>query len=632
MKNRNWKAALLWSGAAVVLLAGAAWLAWRGPRQRTEADESAANAPGPGRPSAVAVARSENLAALAGTYAWQYTASLRGPAPQGETATAELSAHGDWQAVVLAGQPGWSAVRVAVRGWQANEAMAAATGLQDGAGLAQPFAVRLDDAGKVAEIRFGPTVPAAAQGLLAGVAMGAQFAVAADPAATEWRSDERDPQGRVHANYKRTAPGTVQKTWQGSGSDRQRGEADPLRLAEQAQATFALDRSGIASVQFSRQGTMQPASIDGAGPSTTFRVAFGLKRLAPADASWATRVSVATLQPFDAAALARVAQPRVLPVEFDQAVTALSTRPRTAAHGEMQQRLAVTLAQRPALVDHVDHRLRSGSDDEALQGDLLQALAGAGTARAHKVLGDVLSDEALPQRLRDQTLFAVTAMTHADAGLLQQLVALMQDRKDPAMAAATAVAVGAQARNLEADQPQQAETLRETLRREAAQPGLSLQETCNWLAALGNAADPKALPDILAKLDDPLAEVRTSAAHALRFQDPLAVRDAMALAMANEKDAEVKAALLHAARWMGPAHMQPLVEKALRFDASDAVRLAAAYTVASWSVQAPALRALLATALQTEKAPQVQEALKNYLQPGRIAEPFHAVEAQERAP
>jgi hypothetical protein len=68
--------------------------------------------------------------------------------------------------------------------------------------------------------------------------------------------------------------------------------------------------------------------------------------------------------------------------------------------------------------------------------------------------------------------------------------------------------------------------------------------------------------------------------------------------------------------------MLSLVTHALRDDYSEHVRLAAAFTMATWAVDTPALKAELTKALATEKSSKVQESLKNYLQPGRTAPPF----------
>jgi HEAT repeat protein len=563
----------------------------------------------------------------AGRYALDYQLTYEAPAVQGGRATAELHWQTEWQVAPLPGMPGWLGVRTLPGQWQANAALRAVTGLQDAdrPRLETPFAVRVAPDGQLAELRFAEGTPAPVAALLGAVAHASQFVRPAQAEGTAWQAQEQDLTGTFVAQYQMQAPGRVTKRWNGSGA--QAGQADPLGLHQDTSAEFTLQDGHVQTVTWTQQGRMQPP-VDSEVAGTTFRIAVRLERRGQATTAWLAGLDPRTLQPFDAdVAVDREHAPQ--PVAWENLhsdLTALGAATTAEQRGQVRDRVLVAMQHQPEIVTQVEAALVDGKLTEPAERTLLEALVGAGTPGAQQAVARLITDDKLVESLRDRALMAATMLHAAEEAFVARLLAA--DLDQPARRSATAVTLGAVARDLTPGQPVRAGQLAAALVAEAkaaldpkaAMP--SLMDQCNWLAALGNTGDPQALPAILQALADPKEDVRIAAAHALRFQDPAATADAMTLQMAGDASLDVRTALLHAARWQGAKARLAFVEKALRFDRSEAVRLEAAFTLASWSVTAPGIRKALAEALAVEKSETVQEALRNYLTPGRIAAPF----------
>jgi hypothetical protein len=576
----------------------------------------------------------------AGRYALDYQLSYEAPAVQGGRTTAELHWQAEWQVApwpdkstvpglsTTPGKPHWLGVRTVGSQWQANAALQAVMGLQDAdrAQLEKAFAVQVDADGRVTALRFAPGTPAPVAALLGAVAHASQFVRPAQAEGTAWQAQEQDLTGSFVAQYRIEAPGRVTKRWSGSGADA--GQADPLGLHQDTTAEFTLQNEHVQAMTWTQQGRMQPP-VDSELAGTTFRIALRLERRGQAEAAWLAGLDPQKLQPFDAAMpVAREHAPQ--PVEWSTLhtdLTALGAATTAEQRGQCRDRVLVAMQHQPEIVTQAEAALTGGKLTEPAERTLLEALVGAGTPAAQQTVARLITDAKVAEPLRDRALMAATMLHDADAAFVASLLAAEVDQ--PSRRSATAVTLGAVVRDLTPGQPDRAGQLAATLVAQAkvaldhgnpAAP--SLMDQCNWLAALGNTGDPHALPAILQALADAREDVRISAAHALRFQDPAATAEAMTLQMATDASLDVRTALLHAARWQGAKARLAFVEKALRFDRSEAVRLEAAFTLASWSVTAPGIRKALAEALAVEKSETVQEALRNYLTPGRIAAPF----------
>lgn len=631
-KGRGWLAgALLLAGALALWLGterghgGDKALARQGQRPQAQARAQPAAQRPAGRPD------------LTGTYALKYAMSYQGPAPVGGRAMAELNWQASWQVARLPLAEGWLGVQAKLSNWQANAALQAVSGLGDAErpALERPFAVRLGGDGQVAEVRCATDVPAPACAMLAGIAHAAQFVRPADATGPNWQVQENDLTGVFAASYKTIEGGRVLKAWTGAGVEA--GHADPLGMSQLTEATFELAAGALKALRYTQTGRLQPPMDDRAA-GTEFHIAVTLERQADRPAPGLAGLDPQKFKLFDSS-VAELERPQAAPIDL---ATALQRLEKLESGHEAERRAAVRadlIAMMRAdvrSVAEVKQRLVAGGLSERTERTLLEALVGTGTPLAQEVVADLITDQALGQSLRDRALVGATLLQNASESFVARLLDL--GLRQPAYRSATAVALGAVAHDLAPRQPQRAGTLVATLvadaqaalavgpvgpARHAPVVHTTLLDECNWLAALGNTGDVAALPAILAALGDPRETVRIAAAHALRFQPSAATHDAMVLRMAADESIGVRTALLHAAQIQGPKARQVMVEKALMFDLSKAVRLEAAFTVASWSVTAPGLRQLLAAALAHEKDPQVQESLRNYLTPGRIGALFH---------
>jgi len=596
---------------------------------------------------------------LAGTYGLDYRFRFEAPGLAGARTAATLRWQGTWQLASMPRHPGWLAVRAGVDQWRANAGLRAVTGVKnaDGTTVQAPFAMRVGDNGQIEEVRFSGKTPVPLQALLAGVAFATQWVRPDDATGAAWMAEERGLTGRFSAAYTTEDSRRVVKTWRGSGAEA--GAGDPLGLHQQTRAEFLLDDGAqqgngaesaaderfVQRLQWQQRGRMQPP-VDNDAAATTFESELTLVRRPNAPASWVAGVDPRRLQPLQAGMAARYGEREPAPLDLAAAIedlSELSGDDMPARRAELRRRIIAGLRSDPALVARVETTLRrgqsmrAGADSgaavaELAERTLLEALVGAATGPAQQALAGLVADPQLTMRLRDKALMAASLLRAPTALLISKM--LKSAAKEPDRASAIGVTLGALSRDLAARDEPRARRLVSKLIAAATDrsktPGAahsspakrSLIDECNWLAALGNTGDERALPAILAALGDDREDVRVSAAHALRFQDPAATHDAMVLRMAADESLDVRAALLHAARWQGPKARLIFVQKALRFDRSVAVRLEAAFTLASWSVTAPGVRKALAEALAVEESDTVQEALRNYLSPGRVAAPF----------
>ncbi len=577
---------------------------------------------------------------MAGTYALRYSQEFEAPSMTGSRDKATLLWQATWSVAATKADPSWLAVHAQTTQWEANEALTRASGLGEPqrAALQTPFALRIDAAGAVAEVRCASDVPAPACALLATVAHAGQFVEPAHDGA-QWQVNETDLTGTFRADYRRIAGTRVTKTWHGNGVSR--GQGDALGLTSQTDATFVLNGAHVQTLAYAQIGRMQPpADLEAA--ATEFRVVVGMERQADQPAGGLAALKPDALQRFDVAVAgqSRGAAPTV---DLEAALTALeSLDPRhgTNQRADVRAGLISALHADPQLVARVEARLQHTDLSEVAERTLLEALVGADTPAAQQSLVRLSTDPVVPDRLRDRALLASVHVQHPTKPFVATLLAATAAQ--PKRAAEIGVVLGAAARQLSVVDPARARDLVAQLMAQATAAKSAagddgrrrrgnLMTECNWLASLGNAGSPDALPFLLEALQDPRDDVRVSAAHALRFEDPAATTEAMELRMASDPAFGVRAALLHAARFQGPKARQTFVAKALMFDPSPAVRLEAAFTVATWATTAPGLRQVLAQALAQEQDPDVQEALRNHLTPGRIGQ-FQVTSAPQGTP
>lgn len=641
------------AAGGALTLAAVGWWAWRAPSPPAPV-ASVANPP-PAAPNAKTAAASPGSAPAAvgavvrldGRYRAEYWVDYQAPSPQGGVAKAQLHIAGSVDAVPLAGAPAerWLALRLQADDVTANAALRASIGMEDAAfarAASDPFAVRIGDDGSVMAIRFAAATPPTVCAMLAAWAQAAQFvqpkdrvaAATGQPGPRKWQAHERDAQGDYQAGYLRRDDGDYDKIWL------DRAAQGPFGRKQATQVRFQLAGATLAYVYWQQSGSLDLAQLGTATGQAWFGIRLTLERSGAADVARVASVDPAALVDFDpatASAAAPAAQPTLPVAELVRAMQAEGATPAPLRRSDWRSAAIDALQARPNAAAEVDAALRAGNLSEPAERTLLEALAGAGTPAAQEVLAGLAMDAAIAGSLRDRALVASTQAVDPSPAFVAALLRGVDAGGGPVAATTYAVPLGAAVRKLNESDPVRARALSGELTQRAknalvgrnagagapSEPTLADQR--NWLAALGNAGDAAALPVVLNALQSPKAAVRLAAAHALRFQSPNDCKEQMALAMANDDAAEVRAALVHAARFMGPAAMQTFVDKALRFDRAELVRTEAAYTIASWSVAAPGLRKMLATALAAEKSAKVQASIQGLLTPPAAADSTAAV-------
>ncbi|MBI5610247.1 MAG: HEAT repeat domain-containing protein [Deltaproteobacteria bacterium] len=534
----------------------------------------------------------------------------------------ELAATLDLGALRQDGTERWLPVRLAGPQLQMNQAAQSVFDVPaDRAELAAPWAVRVDGGGRVVEVRFAAGTSTTTQGVLASLAQAVQLVGPAHAGERTWQTDERDANGPYQATYTREGDGSVTKRW----TQTQAG------FSATSQAHYALRDGHIDTVHWEQQGTAVTSSLV-AGRETRFSVVIDLHYRGKNAGDWAVGLDPKTLRPYDLGQLAlrrRAAEPpRALQVVLDE-VVALASGTDTAGRMKLRADLTRAIAANPAAAKAVGQTLRKGSLTGRARTVAIASLVGARTAEAQREVAELAADRSLAEDLRLSLLQSASLMSSPTPEFVAMLAQLAYATDDPGYSAAAATTLGASLAFLHEHHPQEAkqalqgyvEHAKQNVQPEpsaasAALPPVGIRIA--WLAGLGNTADPAALPVILAGLHDSNELVRGSAALALRFQAPTACIEAMQQQMATDRSIHVRENILEAAQTMGPDVTASLVQKALFYDSSEFVRKAAAYVLATWSHEAPGLRAVLVDALKVEKSPRVAEALKNFVEPGRI--------------
>lgn len=646
------KVRLALGGLVAVAAAAGLWLVW-GPGER--AAPHAAEDPQREGPSGAATAHSPGARAdraalrrLAGRYAVKSSTQVQVQAQGKEKDLGTTRAEGELQLAELSSDATgtWMAARAREVKLEASEI---ALQINDLGGDRSPlaadaeFAVRLDADGRVSEVRFDPALPVGLQALWSGAMRDGQFVLPAEADGRAWQAQERNQNGEFRAHYQQQASGSYHKRWATAADpsapvSQQDSPAELLFISE-GQGDFRFDGGQLA--RLSMELTLRGRGL-GQVPMPQARGRLELQRLGQVDGRWASRLVPARLVAWDGQVKPRkqVADRPVNLGDFEAQVAAASGATKLQARADQRHLLTAALRRDPALVQAAGQRLASGQLAEPVERTYIEALVMADTPEAQQQLATLAGDRKTDERLAMQLLAGAIFAAHPSAEYLALLETLSRDRERPVRANGSLLVLGAAVRaTAKYDEAAAAEQNQKLLRRAtpriaSGQPGVfasqasvevevaNARERAAWLDALGNAGQAESVPVIVQALSDPEDNVRKAAAHALRFMPAGKVKSAMIKAMKQEESIFVREALLLAARYQGPGAQLEFANKALRFDESAYVRLAAAYTVATWAMETPALYPLLQQALDSEKSEKVRESLKNYLQPGRVAPPF----------
>lgn len=624
----------------VAVAVACAWLVWAPAGQPPgAADQQAAGAKaaGPGDRAADSSALPAGPARLAGNFRLDYSVRIELPAAAGGSRTAAVSLGGELQGVALTADVdgAWLALRARGAKLTADDLARQASGLGDAkvpAGLEEPFTVRFDHDGRVQEVRFGAGLPVGVQALWASLVRDLQFVVPARTDGRTWQTDEENVNARVQATYARRADGSFAKQWQTGNDGMFAGSAE-------GEFRFATDHLATAHVR------AEGRSGAGVGRKVgEFTSDIRLTWQGAGDARWARGLDPGKLLAFDAETAVPKASARAAEValpDFEARVATAGAARSPHAVADERNTLARSIRARPAEAQAVRDRLRAGHLAEPVERAYIEALVQAGSPAAQSAMADLLGDAALDMAMQMRLLTGSAFFRAPDPAFVAALQSLADHRAErPELADGAKVTWGALIGHAARQDPAEGERLLRPMLDQATprilygQPGIagssqppltlaaSAAERAAWLDGLGNAGLATSAPLVVQALQDQSDRVRKCAAQALRFLPPPAVKPAMVKAMKQEESIFVREALLLAARYQGPEHMLDFATHALKDDESEHVRSAAAFTIATWAADTPALKSVLQAALDTEKSDNVRESLKNYLQPGRTQPPF----------
>lgn len=579
--------------------------------------------------------------ALDGRYEARYELTLDGRVPGTGRRSAHVAVRGKLDVGPAASDDGarWFAARLTVDSLDADEAAKRVTdfGVEGAsAHLASAWMFRLDEEGRVGEVRFSDDTPVSVRGVFSALASSAQLARPKGTSNGSWEADETEINGPYRARYEASGA-TIAKTW----AVRTAGNPDDPTKANSyeadGEAKFATAAAWIEHVTVSQRGS---AAVGGntREDRARFDTAIELARTGDTPSGWASAYAPSAFVPFSVAQVV----PRKMGAEPGETFDSLVETARVAGEKHDWQKrvlarndLTRLVADDDRLAERTAKMIRAGGLSEPMERTFLETLVGASTPAAQGEVAAMIGDRKLNRETRVRVLQATSLMTRPGHEVMKALDGAAFSAGDAIYASQAAMVLGAAAQHLQDNEPAVAQHTTQALLKRAgtvvigpAKPGkpvASLAERTNWIGALGNAGAPESLPILLGLLKDPDATIRASAAHSLRFMDPAQALQAMEIAMREDKSITVRHALLHAARTMGPEKMEAFVTKVLMYDESEHVRLGAAYCVAFWAIKAPGLRRTLADALAREKSPKVQESLRNYLEPGRVAPPFRLI-------
>src|SRR6185295_16852692 len=271
-------------------------------------------------------------------------------------------------------------------------------------------------------------------------------------------------------------------------------------------------------------------------------------------------------------------------------------------------RLAALLRLEPDHARELAARV-AGADDRATS-VVLGALAAAGTAETQAALVELLGTTALPAADRAQVAVAMAMVEHPGAELTQALRDNL-DATDRELRNAANLALGVTAARLAGDSAEDARSIVDELLCRLAQTS-DPEQRCLVLRALGNTADPRALPALRGQLLDAWPRVRGAAVEALHaFSEPIV--DALIVqVLASDPDASVRRAAVLASSLRPLAPLLGGLGQALGSDREVSVRLAIVHLLGQ-HLDSPEAAALLDRAARRDATEDVRAEARRLL-------------------
>lgn len=504
--------------------------------------------------------------------------------------------------------------------------------------LSQPWTVSVDANGRLADARFTPSVPSSVQAMLHQVAEAAQLVWPADcDQRKAWEAEDGQLNGPVRASY------TLE------------GDAVRKKLADEqvdgayrftASAALQLAEARIETLQYSSESKVKLAA---AGQQVTVDSTLELRlRREAQEPVLALNVEGSSgLRPFDRKGLTdRVERAMERTMVGGRDVPALVAALESAgdelkARGRARGDLTAALRLNPALAVGVAGHLAKSKVGSTLERSLVEALVGAGTREADRVVLDVITDKKAALHRRTLAVMA-SGFTHVPEPVLSTTLALTA-ATEPALEVPALVAEATVIGTMTEKDPQAGAELAAPYLARAGQalpateigPGSGeparLNRSLAWLQALGGLRSPTVLPLLERALGDEEPWVRASAIYSMRFHPTPRVLELVAQTALLDGAPGTREAAVLTCLELGRGHTLELVTKVLTTDEVAWVRLAAADVIGAWAIYRPGLRRVLEDALANEKDKTVRDALQKYITPGSGMEDAERVEPWSRS-
>jgi HEAT repeat protein len=433
--------------------------------------------------------------------------------------------------------------------------------------LAATFAASYDARGRLRQIRTPASLGIEAQPFVRGLLSSMQFTMPPSDK-PEWSGEELDIAGEYAATYQRLdQKGRYRRSKQRylriAGPRGLNAEGASAQAVGNAVSYFtigsdgrlaALDMSENGGVRVANQGTQFNSHVRLSvrllerGKASADAMASRVRDLGPAGLPWLEASAASSGEKADRE-LVNGADLKTLLAELDRLPpSAMQDR------ATIQARLSALLRLDARAMDDAVARIR-GNDPNA---DMLAAaLGGADTKETQKALVKLAIEPGGDGKAQGRALANLTAIDHPDPSVMGDLKPLLND-PNPDVARAAALAVGAtSSRTAELD-PGRARAANEDLL--ASLEHSKTEDDKVWaLRALGNAANPEAIPALKETLASPNPVLREAAGEALRAIPGAEAEQLLSTTMLLDPSPDVRRGVVFAARYhKGEGLLNPL--------------------------------------------------------------------------
>lgn len=285
---------------------------------------------------------------------------------------------------------------------------------------------------------------------------------------------------------------------------------------------------------------------------------------------------------------------------------------RGPAASELLSRLRALFTLEPSEAARVPALVR-GEKDRTTYSTLLGALSAASTPEALHALGQVVADSRQPVAVR---VDAAAGLGMAEKPSQEGVAALRElaQSNEPDLHSTATLALGNAARNLGAEDKAAGDALVKELSN-AVLRAPTPQERALQLRALANSANPQALAMIQEAMRDPSPVVREAAVEALRLIPDPTADQLISRSMVEDPIPEVRRAAVFASSFRQLPPLWPALERTLRTDRVDAVRMEVVRLLGTNLGALPGASELLAWAGQNDPSGDVRHTALALLQP-----------------